>query len=349
MSAGMVTAITPRLVAEECMRRGASRTELLDRAGITADCLRHPLGRIPVEKMFSLWESALQLTEDPMIGMHCAESVPFGTYGLLDYILAASATPREGLLRSSRAFGLMNNAFLLTLRLRRDVACIELHNPCDPRNLPRPYVEYIFVNYLVRLRNYTRLQWNPIEVHFTCGKPSHSHEYQRVFRGDVQFHESGNRMVFSKHLMEFHNPFADPELCELLENHAQRRLQGLRYDAPLLASLRLVLNEGLRSGNIDLPFVAKQLAMSPRCVQREILAQGTTFRQVLDDLRREHALRLVEELDLPVGEVASHLHFATTSSFIHAFRRWMGVSPQAYRRRLDNGQVPLVPAPRIGA
>jgi AraC-like DNA-binding protein len=289
---------------------------------------------MPVAKMFSLWESALQLTKDPMVGIHCAESVPFGAYGLLDYLLAASDTPREGVLRSSRAFGLVNNAFLLTLRQRRDVACIELHNPGDPQGLPRPYVEYIFGNYLARLRDHTQMMCNPIEVHFTFGAFPPFHEYQRVFRGAVRFHQSGNRMVFPRHLVEVHHPFADPELCELLENHARKRLQGLSGNAPLLDSVRLVLDEGLRHGNVDLPFVAKQLAMSSRSMQRQILVQGTTFRRILDDIRRERALSLVKELDLQVGEIASRLHFATTSSFIHAFQRWMGLSPRAYREQL---------------
>ncbi len=152
MGAGLISVVTPRIVIEQCTRRGIHQEELLDAIGVSSRDIQTPSGRIPIEKMYLLWEHAVRRTQDCMLASHTAETVPFGTYRLLDYLLAVSATMGEALLRSSQLFGLMNNTFILSFGRRNDVVYLELSNSSDGRNITHPYVEYIFAIYLGRLR-----------------------------------------------------------------------------------------------------------------------------------------------------------------------------------------------------
>ena len=95
MSAGMVTTITPRIIIEECGRLGINQKELLDGAGLSYESIQDESGRIPVEKMYVLWNDALRSTKDPMFALHTAEKVPFGAYRVLDYMMAARAFARR--------------------------------------------------------------------------------------------------------------------------------------------------------------------------------------------------------------------------------------------------------------
>ena len=54
------------------------------------------------------------------------------------------------------------------------------------------------------------------------------------------------------------------------------------------------------------------------------------FREVLDDVRREVALELIES-DLPLKDVAAGCGFSGSGTLIRAFRRWTGTTPAAYR------------------
>jgi AraC-like DNA-binding protein len=311
------------------------RAQLMDEAGISQECLQNPAGCIPVEKMYILWDSAIRLTKDQMFALHAAERVPFGTFRLLDYMLAASSTTREALARANKSFGIMNNTFLMLLRLRGAFAYLELHNPGDPQNIPRPYIEYILTNYLMRLRFATQTECRPSEVHVTYEQPPLTNEYDRIFGAPFRFRQAINCMVFPGHLMEVRHPLADPELCELLDAHAQRKLQQASCEKHPLADIHDALAHNLEMGNVTLAFLSRQVAKSCRSLQREIQANGLTFRELLDNVRQQRAVVLLRERDLPITEVAFRLHFSDSSSFCRAFQRWTGQSPLQYRNHLN--------------
>jgi AraC-like DNA-binding protein len=328
----MSTAITPRILVEECSRLGIDRKRLLTEAGMSPDFLSSTRTSVPLESMFRLWESILRLSPDNMLGMHSAERLPFGAYRVLDYMISTSSFPRDAFERSSRAFTRFNTAFSLSFCLRRDLGCLELEYAENPRYLPRPYIEYIFTNYLVRLRFATRCNICPVEVHVTYKEPVNSQAYGRVFGARFRFGQPANQIIFPRHLMEIPLPLADPELCELLEQYTQRRHQDLRASKTPLQDVRDVLAHGLRDGSITLAHVARQLAKSTRSLQCELHANGTTFHDLLATVRHEHALGLLGDFDLTIAEIASYLSFSSTSAFCRAFQNWTGRSPSAYRK-----------------
>jgi len=195
----------------------------------------------------------------------------------------------------------------------------------------RPYIEYILINFLVRLRTVTQKRCNPVEVHFTFGRPSSTREYDRVFGARVRFHQAINRLVFSRDLMQVQHPLADPELCEVLEDYVQRQLRRHVYSSPKLTEIQRAMAENLGTGNLTLAYLSRQFAKSCRSLQREIQSKGLTYRDLLDTVRRERAMTLLREEDLPIKELASRLSFGDPSSFCRAFRRWTGKSPAEYR------------------
>lgn len=335
MGSQLVTAITPRIIVTECARHGVSQEKLLLEAGVATDSIPSASGQIPLDKMHTLWESAILLTRDDMFALHAAEGVPFGAYRVLDYLLAASSTPWDALARSTRCFPLMNNTFRLSLCSYRDMAYLELHNPDDPKYMPRPYIEYIFINYLVRIRLVTQMHWKPVEVHVTYGKPNVSTEYERIFGGRVLFRQAVNRMVLPRNLMEMPHPTADPELCELLEDHARQKMKDPAFGKDWVANIHHALAYNLEAGDVTLVLLARQLGKSCRSLQREIRAHGLSFRELLDCVRQERAFVLLRKQGVSIHEVASDLLFSDASSFSHAFQRWTGQSPQQYRKKMD--------------
>ena len=332
MSTGSVTVITPRLIVEECSRRGIDQERLFADAGLPVQCLRDATGAIPVEKMYVLWEKVLQLSADEMFAVQAAERVPLGAYGVLDYMVMTSSSPKDALVRTSRFFGVFNTAFLLSLQPYRNAVCFELLHPHGSGEPPRPYIEYIFFNYLVRLRMATRQTCSPVEVQVTYARPDGVKDYDAVFGASVRFRQPANRLIFAACTMEMRHPCADPELCELFEFYAQKKMRQSQGTQSGLPDIRKALTQNLESGSPTLPAIARQLGKSRRCLQRDIAASGQTFRDVLDSVRQERAVDLLKKQDLPISEIAMKLNFSGPSAFSHAFRRWTGQSPQQYRK-----------------
>jgi AraC-like DNA-binding protein len=88
-------------------------------------------------------------------------------------------------------------------------------------------------------------------------------------------------------------------------------------------------------GEVTLESVASRLAMTPRTLQRRLRDEGTTFRRMLDDYRRELASRYLTNALLTVDEVAYLLGFSESSAFHKAFKRWTSKAPAEFRRGLN--------------
>ena len=83
--------------------------------------------------------------------------------------------------------------------------------------------------------------------------------------------------------------------------------------------------------------IAARLHMSARSLQRRLQSEGTSFAEVLSDLRRDMALRYLQDQRISIGEVAFLLGFLDVTAFHRAFKRWTGSTPAEYRRSARSG------------
>jgi AraC-like DNA-binding protein len=88
----------------------------------------------------------------------------------------------------------------------------------------------------------------------------------------------------------------------------------------------------LASGDVRIERVARELGYSRQTLYRRLKAEGVTFAELLDGLRRRVAIRLVRDEGLPVKEAAWRLGFSDPAAFSRAFKRWTGKSPRDMRR-----------------
>jgi AraC-like DNA-binding protein len=96
-------------------------------------------------------------------------------------------------------------------------------------------------------------------------------------------------------------------------------------------AVRRFLAEDLSNGQAKLAQLAPRLRMSARTLHRRLEQEGTNFRSVLNEVRRELAVRHLMERRLAVGEIAFLLGFSEVSAFHRAFKHWTGQAPRAYR------------------
>ena len=101
----------------------------------------------------------------------------------------------------------------------------------------------------------------------------------------------------------------------------------------LVAELRLRLRPTLRQGPPGVGILARALGMSTRTLQRRLGELGTSYGDVLDDLRRDLARLRLEQRNLSVAAAARQLGYSDSRAFIRAFRRWTGATPGAYQVR----------------
>lgn len=91
-----------------------------------------------------------------------------------------------------------------------------------------------------------------------------------------------------------------------------------------------------------LPIVARDLNTTPRSLRRHLALEGTSYRDINEQVRRQRVERLLMDERLTIATIAQRTGFATASALTHAFKRWHGKTPSAYRMR--HGSQSRVPA-----
>lgn len=121
------------------------------------------------------------------------------------------------------------------------------------------------------------------------------------------------------------------EVAKAFESHAAKRMAPPRAGA-FRAEVERRLEPLLASGEVGIERVARDLGYSRQTLYRRLKAEGVTYEQLLDGLRRRLGLRFMRE-GLSVKEAAYRLGFSDPAAFSRAFKRWTGSSPSGMRTR----------------
>jgi AraC-like DNA-binding protein len=87
----------------------------------------------------------------------------------------------------------------------------------------------------------------------------------------------------------------------------------------------------LPTGQCTLYRLAELFSMHRQTLHRRLTANGTTFREIMDEARQEIAIHNLAETNMPISLLATMLGYRRSGAFIRAFRRWSGAAPTEWR------------------
>ena len=129
-------------------------------------------------------------------------------------------------------------------------------------------------------------------------------------------------------------PQRNPQTCQILERFCYEQLH-LPEDLPLKDSFTEQVAYQLRKSKFSLnrDEVAQQLNISSRTLARYLLNEKTTWRELIANIRIDHAKQLLTSSKLPIEIVAEDVGFGSSSAFSLAFRRAAGMTPREFRKQ----------------
>ena len=101
-----------------------------------------------------------------------------------------------------------------------------------------------------------------------------------------------------------------------------------------LGSIRQLTRTYSFFGHPKIEEIADAIGLHPRTLQRRLASEGVSFKQLVDEVRFQRARELLRDPQVKLIEIAAQLGYSEQANFNHAFRRWAGVSPTAYRHHL---------------
>jgi AraC-like DNA-binding protein len=153
--------------------------------------------------------------------------------------------------------------------------------------------------------------------------------YQRILRVPVRFNQTESCLIVSGADIDLPCRSANPDRRQALIAQITAML-GMPA-GPIGARVRHLVRPRLLRGDPSMAGMARSLGLGARTLRRRLAAEGTVFETIRDEVRFNAARELLALTDLPVGEIADALAFASHSAFGQAFRRWSGTSPTDWR------------------
>lgn len=167
--------------------------------------------------------------------------------------------------------------------------------------------------------------------------PNATRRISQVLDCPVRFGASTNAVVIDRAVMRRALPKADPDLAKFFRGHCDGLLACASLQDDFVGRVSRTVRRSVNMGDARMTTVAKELGCSTRTLRRHLTERGTTYRALVDEVRRELAVGFLHRPDVPLSEVTTRIGFSEQSNFYRAFRRWTTLTPDRFRRALRAG------------
>ncbi|HQR23419.1 MAG TPA: AraC family transcriptional regulator ligand-binding domain-containing protein [Steroidobacteraceae bacterium] len=303
---------------------------LLESFGVTQAMMAQPMTPIPLTLYGQILQAAADAIGRDDLGLLLGQRATMENAGPLRLLVLNSRTTGEAVESYVRYGGLWYHGLKITMTLEQGYACIALSS--DRQFVGRDHVlTWMLAATVKHLEAIFPRSWRPSQVHISYRRPKQAEAYARFFRAPVLYDQLRHAVFFPAAALDEVRPGSQANLDSFLRQY-MGELEA-REQPDFVSRVRRVIESLLASGECSIVRVAAMFSMHRVTLHRYLREQGTTFEDLLDDARRELAGRMLEQTNLPVGEIATALGYGNAGSFVRAFKRWNGVTPGAGRRR----------------
>jgi AraC-like DNA-binding protein len=307
---------------------GLDPYEMLRRQGISPQSVTDPDQPIATGPVSRLLEDSARMSGCMSFGLLMAETRSAFSVGPVSLLLQHERSARAIIEALVRYQAMLGEAFAFSLEESGDVVIFRTD---IVGGLAGPQAIELMMAITYKLISaFASGSWCPEVAHFVHDPPADLSVHRRIFDCPLVFASDFNGFVCSAWSMDSPNPAAQPIMAE----HARRYLDMLApapEDGSVVTRARRSLQLLLPAGRASLEQVGANLGLHPRALQRLLEKEGQTYASLLNEVRRELALRYLSSSRRSVTSVAEMIGYATPSAFARWFSAEFGMSPAAWR------------------
>lgn len=319
-----------RALFEYTRSHGLSDERLLDGLSLNLN-LNDGDARCSEMTAAELFDRASKLLDDDTLGLHVGEGIRPGHYGVFGYLVMNCETLGEALEYLRRYHALVIDLGGVDVTAQND-GIVLTWDPKTERPM-RQLAEFSWAALISFMRWVSGRNHSPLQIDFNYPAPARLDEHHRIFASKLCFGQPVPRLVLSLDWLTAPLIQPDATVRSAMLGLAEKQLLALPRGADLLPQARSYIARRLSEGPVELAWVACQLAVSPRTLQRALQDDGSNFTGMVDEVRCELAERYLTDTSLGVVDLAFLLGFSEQSAFQRAFKRWTGSTPGDYRRQ----------------
>ena len=320
-------------IVTELSTQGVHGPDVLDGTGLDRAKLDLHTTQVSYQQLDRVIRNAIRLSRDAGIALRAGQRMHVTTYGMYGYALLSSPSPREAREFTNRYIR-VTGPFCDATNAYEDgtVACtIEPRHWANPSDdAYRFAVEFALSAHLTTSRDLAGLSFGFSHVSLVYEMPGHAAVYEELFACPVLFAQRSNTYLYDLSIADGEVTLADPRSHAMAREMCEQVLAEVNRGGGAAAEIRQRLIE--RSGRYpNIEVIAQELSIHPRALRRRLEAEGTSYRDILAEVRRRLAIEYLRKTDMTNEEIASRLGYSDAANFRHAFLRWTGKSPSDLR------------------
>ncbi len=329
LSVGFVHSLVSALQA-----RQLDPQPLLDAFGLDHARLSEPGARLSIPRYMRLGHAAIQLAGDPALGLEMGQLRKAGHLGLVGVTCAQAPTVREAARALIRFEPLYASNYRGASGFHEDStgAWLRFYSISPYNAFNRFVVDTVLASWLTQLGAIAGQPLVPVTVQIEFERPAYADRHDAFFSRSVEFAAVHNQLRLDQATLASRNPEHCPgtwrELLELCEAELERRTRT----RSLRERVTQLLGPLLKGQEPDLQQLANRLQLPPWTLRRKLEEEGTSYRTIINETRRDLAMAYIRDTESAFGEIAWLLGFSSAEAFQRAFKRWSGQTPGEYRR-----------------
>lgn len=314
-------------------RQGENIDLLLAQAGISQELLLVPDTRVHDNQLSQLIRSIWESLGDEFMGFTRHGSKP-GTFAMMCQLVTHCANLEALLRQGVQFYYLVTDDIVMDLSFDRGDAILTV-TMAEPELDP----EHFFLEFwLVIWHRFSSWmigkQIKLKQAHFTYAAPGDKAEFSHLFPCERCFNMPSTCLRFSETYLKEPLMRTSREIAHFLKNSPADFMTIPGTDDSYSARIKALILQQM-AGTLTFPrfeTLSHDLHMSPQTLRRRLQAEGSSYQQLKDTIRRDMAIEKLSVQGLTITEVATLLGFAEPRSFTRAFKQWTGASPSSYRQ-----------------
>jgi len=291
-----------------------------------------PGARIVFSKMNELWRRSAELTKDPEFGLKVGARVGPGDFFVLGHAWLASDTLHDGMQRLCRFINVLSTigSHMYIQPQGDSYVLVETGNErlVDPQQVAMDAGHIA----LLRMCDFvTPKKVRPLNVALRQPASASPVDYEKFLECPVSFDAEAEVWTFASSDVEVALSGAVPDVADATDRIAENYIASLDEGA-VAHDVRHALIQALPSGHVDQETIAQKLYRSRSTLQRQLGAEGTSYRQILESTRQALAEKYLQGGEHSQAQVAFMVGFSDQSNFARAFKRWTGKSPGEFQK-----------------
>lgn len=319
-------------IVEALLNEGIPPNEALSGVQVRMDELHSPATRVSLNQMIAACRNAIRLTSDPQLPFRVGSSIHLSTYGMFGYAMLSGTDFRKILEFSVKYHQLATPLAQMALETKGKCAIWTI------APVPHPRIDAALYQFIIEMQLgiHLSLSRDVMGSSFTFNKvavtysPPKCRALDQLAECPLLVDQPENQFVFDAEWLERLPTLGNRTTHAAMLAICDGLLGDILQRGGVAGRVRQVLLQDIANCP-NFETVAKLLRTPPRTLRRQLRAQNTSFRELIDELRAHVAIKYLRDTNMTSEDIALALGFSDAANFRHAFRRWTKESPSTFK------------------